>query len=520
MTRTAALLAALITCTGTALGVGGTSSRAVVIIDPLNAQSLLVGNAYIAARDIPADRVLYMTPAPSDWNTFKALQRKALLGELTQRGLENNTDFVVITPGGSFFMNAPGLVSDSCFAVNRFSVSGAYSLAFIADSITTGISSQTAQGFFRDSPQARGFDGSVLWLNGRPDPAGQRYFIGCMLGYTGERGNTVEQILDNIDRSVLADGSRPAGTFYFMQTTDQARSGPRHGAYPQAVTDITARGGMAEHRINQGALPSGEQDCLGIMTGLASPGIAGANIGITPGAFCDHLTSFAATFDAASQEKVSLWITKGASASWGQVEEPCNYAGKFPVASIHVNSFQGLTLGEACFRSIGFLPFQGLMYGDPLTRAFAHIPVIAASGLPTGPVSTSSLFITPSGTTTRPNATITTVEAVIDGARVATGPAGAPLSIDLTTIDDGWHDLRLIGLDNSISATGGELAAPPRGFPLRPLHQRDPLRHPGRPLHDLPHRHRIHRRWRDRSPPRAQRAHRRRRPPDVQPISP
>ncbi|MCC6284068.1 MAG: hypothetical protein IT439_02015 [Phycisphaerales bacterium] len=453
-------LSALLLASGSALGTGGTASRAVVIIDPLNPQSLLVGNAYVAARDIPGDRVLYMTPAPSDWNTFKALQRKALLGELTQRGLENNTDFVVIAPGGSFFMSAPGLVSDSCFPVNRFSVSGAYSLSLVADSITPGISSQSTQGFYRDSPQARGFDGSVLWLNGRPDAAGQRYFIGAMLGYTGQRGNTVAEILDNIDRSVLADGSRPAGTFYFMQTNDQARSGPRHGSYPQAVADITARGGVAEHRVNQGALPSGEHDCLGIMTGLASPGIAGANIGIIPGAFCDHLTSYAATFDAAAQEKVSLWIAKGASASWGQVEEPCNYAGKFPVPSIHVNYFQGLTLGEACFRSIGFLPFQGLLYGDPLTRAFTHIPAVTVPDLPSGPVSAGSLFVSPSGVTTRPGATILTLEAVVDGSRVASGPAGAPLAIDLTTIDDGWHDLRLIALDNSITASGGEFVAP------------------------------------------------------------
>lgn len=445
-----------------ALATGGTSERAIVIIDPTNAESLYVGNYYKFVRQIPDDRVIYMTPCPGTFNEFLAQQRPGLLGTLAHRGLESNTDFVVVTPGGSFFMTVPSsLVADGCSPVRRFSVTGAYSNIFIAPEIAAGgWTSQATNGFYRDTAQARSFDGATLWFNGRPDTAlGDRSFIGCMLGYTGERGNTLEEILDNIDRSVLADGTFPGGTFYFMQTNDQARSGPRHGSYPAAVSEIIARGGQAEHRTGMGALPNGEHDCLGIMTGLASPGIAGANFTILPGAYCDHLTSWAATFDQAAQEKISAWIKRGASGSWGQVEEPCNYAGKFPVARIHVNYFQGITLGEACFRSIGFVPFQGLMYGDPLTRPWAYIPDVSVSGMPSGPTDEDFIVLTATATTDRPGATIGAIDTYVDGALVSSGLPGFPIVLDTRDLADGWHDVRIVARDSTLMANGGTFAS-------------------------------------------------------------
>ncbi|MCW5754795.1 MAG: hypothetical protein KIT24_08845 [Phycisphaeraceae bacterium] len=448
--------AILATLCGWAHGTGGTSERAILLIDPTNPTSLYVGNVYKAARNFPDDRVVYMTPAPATFADFLAVQRPALLGTLAHRGLEDNTDYVIIAPGGSFFMSVPnGLVQDPCSPVRRFSVTGAYTMIFFADQVAQGgWTVQALNGYGRDAPQPRGFDGSTRWLNGRPDQAGERLFISAMLGYTGERGNTIEEILDNIDRSVLADGTFPGGTFYYMQTNDNARSSPRHNSYPAAVQAIIDRGGMAEHRMAQ-SLPGGSHDILGIMTGLASPNISGTNMTILPGAFCDHLTSWAATFDQSAQVKVSAWIAKGASGSWGAVEEPCNYAGKFPVANMHVLYFQGLTLGEACLRAIGFVPFQGLMYGDPLTRPWAHVPQVSIAGLPAGPITNDLLLLTPSGTTTKPGASVAGYQLFIDGARVASGLTGFPLPLNVASLSDGWHELRLLGLDSTVSETGG-----------------------------------------------------------------
>src|SRR5690606_33177530 len=131
---------------------------------------------------------------------------------------------------------------------------------------------------------------------------------------------------------------------------------------------ITSRGGTAS--TLSGVLPENHNDCLGIVTGWADPDIDGAPMTLLPGAFADHLTSWAATFDINNQTKISAWIRRGASGSAGTVEEPCNYPGKFPHANLHAFYFQGLSLGEAYFRSLGHLPFQGLFIGDPLTRPF------------------------------------------------------------------------------------------------------------------------------------------------------
>src|SRR6185436_10390321 len=130
---------------------------------------------------------------------------------------------------------------------------------------------------------------------------------------------------------------------------------------------------------------TGRVDCLGVMTGNATLPIETENMTLLPGSFCDHLTSWAATFDNGSQTTVASWIRKGAGASSGEVEEPCAYPGKFPASNMHVHYFQGLSLGEAWLRSLNYVPFQHLLYGDPMTRPFATLPSVNAT-LPVGPV--------------------------------------------------------------------------------------------------------------------------------------
>ncbi|MEW6251005.1 MAG: hypothetical protein AB1716_10190, partial [Planctomycetota bacterium] len=255
-----------------------------------------------------------------------------------------------------------------------------------------------------------------------------------------------------IDRSVAADGTRPGGTFYFMRTTDEARSRPRDGYYPAAVTSIVGLGGQAQ--LLDAVLPNGRHDCLGIMTGIAVVDIPAANLTILPGAFGDHLTSYAATFDTASQTKVSAWITNGASGSWGTVEEPCNYPGKFPHARMHVYYYQGLSLGEAVFRSVAYVPFQGLLYGDPLTRPFAHLPVVAVNDAPAGPVS-GVITLTPTATTTHPTAVIASFDLLVDGMLHSSVAPGQRFSLDTRQLGDGWHDVRVLGYDNTLVKSVG-----------------------------------------------------------------
>jgi hypothetical protein len=443
------------------LWAGGTPENVLLIIDPADTNSLYVGNYYKAARAIPDANVLYMSPGAANFATFADYRLDAVFGTLANVGTMDHIDYVVVTPGAPFYVSAPSLVSDSCSPVTRFAISAAYTMAFIADEVLTGtLASTESNRYFSTSNTPYAFDSSVAWLGGVPSGSNyaRRYFIGALLGYSGDRGNTVAETIAMIDRSVAADGTRPSGTFYFMNNAGDPARNVRAPQYDAVVSAIVALGGQAQKL--DGVLPVGHYDGLGIMTGAASPAIDTADFMILPGAFCDHMTSYAARFDTSSQTKVSRWIVKGASGSWGTVEEPCNYTGKFPHARLHLYYFQGASLGEAAFRSVQYVPFQGLLYGDPLTRPFAYLPQVAVPDAPTGPVA-GTITLTPTASTSHPTAQIAQFDLLVDGVLQATIVPGHAFVVDTTSLADGWHDLRVLAYDNtSVKSVGrwlGEL---------------------------------------------------------------
>lgn len=433
---------------------GGTPENAILIVDPTNPESLYVANYYREKRDIPAGNLVYMSPTPASYAQWTAATLDGFLGSLENLRLADHADYVILPSGGNFYTDAPGLVADGCFPVGRFSSTAPFALARLTSQIQGGaLDSSFPNGYYRASNEARGFDASLQWSAGVPVGAGgQRLFIAGMLGYTGSLGNTLAEVLATIDRSVAVDSTFPAGNFYLMQTSDPARSAPRHGAFPGAVSAIASFGGSAQHLFAD--LPLGQFDALGIMTGLADPDIDNANLGLLPGAFCDHLTSYAATFDSGSQTKMSRWISKGASGTSGTVEEPCNYAGKFAHARLHVYYVQGLTLGEAWYRSLGFAPFQTLFLGDPLTRPFAHIPSVDLAGVTAGPMS-DTVALTPSATTAHPTAQIAGYELLIDGVSRSSCVQGGHFALDTTSLADGFHEWRVLAWDDTLVKSVG-----------------------------------------------------------------
>ena len=315
--------------------------NALLIIDPSDPDSVYLGHRYAAARGLPAGNVLYMPPAADDYAAWAALQRHAVTGTLAARGL-GHVDHIVVAPSRRFHMPiAADRVRTGCGAVSRVSLSSAYTFLPEADEILGGtLWDQDLNRYYaawRSPGDAVAFDSRTRWYNGRPATSrgARRYYVGTLLGYLGERGNTVAEIDDLIARSAAVDGTRPDGTFYFMTTPDTVRS-YRRADFAAVVAAITAMGGQAE--ALDGVLPLGRRDALGILTGITHPQPVGADLAIRPGAFADHLTSFAGMFDDGSQEKMSSWITAGASGSLGTVEEPCT-GGKVPDAAGHALYF-------------------------------------------------------------------------------------------------------------------------------------------------------------------------------------
>jgi hypothetical protein len=374
-----------------------------------------------------------------------------VLGHTRNAGTDRTIHYIVIAPTNQFFIPAQGYITDQCWPVARFGIASAYTLAFVRPLILNGnLPSTTGNGYFSASSGILpAFDSTISWGGGVANAGGRRFFISALLGYTGERGNTVAEIRDMIDRSVAADGSRPQGTFYFMNTADPARN-VRSGQFTTAVNSINGTGGAAQ--IINGWLPTGQHDALGVLTGAATPSIETEEMTLLSGIFADHLTSHAATYDEGGQTKLSSWIRRGAIASSGAVEEPCNYQGKFPHAMLHFFLFRGMSMGEAWLRSSAFMPFQHLLVGDPMARPHAILPAVQAN-IPAGPQS-GTVVITPAVSTTAP-AGIGSVDLMINGRRIRTAGAGQPFTINTSVLPDGYNDVRFVAYEGSLLKTAG-----------------------------------------------------------------
>ena len=108
---------------------GGTSEHAVLIVDPTNPVSLQVANHYRSVRGLPDRNVVYLAPNPGSYAAFNATTRPAFLGALENARIADHADYVVLSAGSGFYVNAGGLVSDGCSPVNRFAVTTPFTLA-------------------------------------------------------------------------------------------------------------------------------------------------------------------------------------------------------------------------------------------------------------------------------------------------------------------------------------------------------------------------------------------------------
>jgi hypothetical protein len=340
--------------------------------------------------------------------------------------------------------------------VTRFSQTAIFTMAYLKSQILAGGIGSTLTNQYYSTGTAQPFNSHTTWLFGSSSTSvsARRYFVCSQLGYTGSLGNTTAEITAMIDRSVAADGTRPAGTFYFMNNTGDpirnaraCNAGSCSGATPvfdAAVGAITAAGGAGS--VIVGVLPDGHTDCLGVLTGASDPTIDSSTMALVPGCFGDHLTSYAATFDNGSQTKVSAWIRKGASGTSGTVEEPCNYTGKFVAPNFHNLYFQGMALGEAWLRSMSYTPFQSLLVGDPLCRPFARFATVSGNA-PTGALSGTVQFI-PSATPPA-GVTIGSYELYIDGVFHSRHNPGESFVVNVGALPEGAHDWSVLAYDTT-----------------------------------------------------------------------
>lgn len=183
-----------------------------------------------------------------------------------------------------------------------------------------------------------------------------------------------------IARGVAADASFPAGDGWLVRTTDADRSArwPDFATLPAAWAGALGLNYVDNSAGTSGAdALSGQAGVLFYLTGLARvPNLS--TLQFRPGALADTLTSTGGLLPGAGgQMPITAWLDAGATASYGTVEEPCNFPQKFSRASVLIDQYwRGATAIEAYWKAVQW-PGQGLFVGEPLAQPFRDAPSFA-----------------------------------------------------------------------------------------------------------------------------------------------
>lgn len=398
-----------------------------VIANECSIDSILVARAYMTLRAVPPSHLvrieipetLYangnrMTPAE-----FTQLIWEPVMRQLAERGLHSQIlAWVYSCDFPTRIAFQPDLsITGLTFLRNRLPDAEAADRGTHVSPLFAG--PENAEGRLQDSQTYDQYRNTLL--EGMPLPA-------MMLGYTRERGNTVSELLTMLERAAAADSQFPRGTFYFTATED-VRSMCRHWQFEGAARALRAEGQLA---VITNAFPV-QAHLLGYMTGNRT--VPAELATYEPGAYADHLTSFAAAFEMAAQTKVSEWLRHGTAGTSGTVTEPYSIWHKFPNAYLFLHQLRGCTMIEAIYQATR-CPLQLLPMGDPLVKPWAPRPRVTLS-VPEGPLAGMVEFSAASDDAVM----FTRFDWLLNGRTVA---SGRTFLWNSRSVSDGLHTLRAV----------------------------------------------------------------------------
>ena len=450
---------------------GGGPENVLLVVNQNSEASLTIANYYIRLRDIPPQNVLYL-----DWKgglektggvAFRDQILTPILKTIDERKLSAQIDYVVYSSDFPWSVNLQNLFPDEKIPKQMrplASITGATFLwpyvmqkspAMLALGVNWYVPDGTPDNLANckkiQEVLSQGFRGRYAWQRGgkrmKDLKEGQRYFLSVMLGVTQGRGNTVEEIARYLVSAAGADGTRPDGTFYFMQNND-VRSKTRHACF-QSVVDLLREEG-AKAVMKQGRLPQGAQDVVGLTVGASKFDVPAAKMRILPGAICEHLTSFGGYMGKdVGQTPLSEFLRAARRAPRGRW--PSRYAiqGKFPLPTVHLHYYRGCSLAEAFYQSVAS-PYQLLIVGDPLCQPWAKPPACDLFGLKEGQTVSGTL---PVNLRMAPTAKL--CEVYLDGVLRSFTKPGAKSGLDTTKLADGYHELRMVAVNDDPIETRG-----------------------------------------------------------------
>lgn len=341
-------------------------SESLLIVNGSSPEALRVANHFIALRHIPDDRVLVLNP-PEDffregqttrWRVNRFAVNQNLLTPVLAR-LEALND-----PFPTALIFSPDWPTHTRHEDNT------------PVSLTAYIASrgQLPPGEHIQNGQARSpwFVTPEERAQGRPLPRfpapGLRnagLHPAMMIGAFHEPLDP-DSIIAALTRSHAADFTSPVGSVAIITNTD-VRTRARAHQFEPAKERLEQRG-IPVHLAERG-LPLPEK-IIGVLEGAATVPVSRYRGRLAPGAFAEHLTSFAGTFHTPQQTKMTEWIAAGAAGTVGTVDEPLSIWTKFPIAEMFERYALGNTLLEALMQSHGH-PWQSLALGDPFCRPWA-----------------------------------------------------------------------------------------------------------------------------------------------------
>ncbi|MEI6735296.1 MAG: TIGR03790 family protein, partial [Comamonadaceae bacterium] len=324
------------------------ASQLAVIVAAGDKLSEDIASYYQNARGIPAANIVRVT-LTTGVETISATDFATLKAQI-DAALPSNVQATLLT------WNAPSRVVGSC----AMGITSAMALGFDAKYCATSCATTAASPYY-DSESA------LPWVDHKLRPS-------MMLG-----ASTLAAAKTLIDRGVQADASLPTGDGYLLRTSDANRS-VRYTDYAALPGLWAGNSGLQLSYIDNsaGAVSdgiSGKSNVLFYFTGLAGVPPALTSNSFRPGALADSLTSTGGYLPGGNgQMPITAWLDAGATASYGTVEEPCNYTQKFSRASVLIDQYyRGATLIEAYWKAVQW-PGQGLFIGEPLAQPFRDSP--------------------------------------------------------------------------------------------------------------------------------------------------
>ena len=331
-----------------------------VIVAEGDALSEAVGAAYVAARGVPAAQLIRVkvdTRNPVISAADFALLKADIDARLAAQAPAAQATLLTWA--------APTRVSGACSMGITSAMTLGFDTRYCNPSPATLLCANTAPSPLYDSESRR----PQAELQLRPS---------MLLGAT-----TLAAAQALIQRGVAADATLPAGEGWLLRTSDAERSVRwlDFAGLPAAWAPALKLNYLDNSQGAAGAdALAGRSGLLFYLTGLANvPQLA--TLQFRPGALADALTSTGGVLPGgAGQMPITAWLDAGATASYGTVEEPCNFQQKFSRASVLIDHYwRGATAIEAYWKAVQW-PGQGLFVGEPLAQPFRDAPSFAIVG--------------------------------------------------------------------------------------------------------------------------------------------